>query len=448
MFEKGRGISLLIVAVALLGILATGTTAAYAALAAVGPVDPANGFPKWYQDSTGLRLVHCLTQTGFCITSEPNPALPISFPDNFGDENFYFLAETSMDVPGGTAFYRANIESAFANGAVVAGDQIVFARIRIRIDTTQAGTFTVTHPYGRDTFVVTTPGIRAINFTSDVGIAPGVFTGALAGRVGPFLQSATGSVTDALGTPFLANPFIPVNVTGSPFGTNFFQVDGPDGRTRTNLFNLMGQIFVPAPTTTGLATTPNPSTAGQAVTLAATVSPVPPATGVPDGTVTFIDGATTLGVVALTAGSASLSVSTLAVGTHSLTAVYSGSADFKPSTSAAVIQTVNAAPPPPPGTATDTVTIARAEFRTGNRELRVEGTNTRITGNGFATSVEIHDGAAVAGTCPGTLIGSAAVGAADGRWRFRGTAPIPSVTTVCVNSAGGGVASRATVVTP
>src|SRR5262249_35272451 len=137
--------------------------------------------------------------------------------------------------------------------------------------------------------------------------------------------------------------------------------------------------------------------------------------------------------------------STLGVGTHSLTAVYSGSADFKPSSSAAVIQTVNAGPVP---VATDTVSIARAEFRTGNRELRVEGTNTRITGNGFAASVEIRDGAVVAGACPGTLIGSAAVSAADGRWRFRGTAPIPSVTSVCVTSAGGGVASRATVVTP
>src|SRR5262249_45306800 len=209
-------------------------------------------------------------------------------------------------------------------------------------------------------------------------------------------------------------------VTGSPFGTNFFQVDGPDGRSRTDLFNLMGQIFVPAPTTTTLAAAPNPSTAGQAVILTATVSPVPPATRLPDGPVTFMDGTASRGVVAMAAGSASLSVSTLGVGTHSLTAVYSGSADFKPSTSAAVIQTVNAAPPPPPGAATDTVSIARAEFRTGNRELRVEGTNTRITGNGFAASVEIHDGAAVAGPGPGTLIRSAAGGAPAGCWRGGG----------------------------
>src|SRR5207253_4560243 len=60
-----------------------------------------------------------------------------------------------------------------------------------------------------------------------------------------------------------------------------------------------------ASTTTSLTSTPNPSAVGQAVTLRATVSPVAPATGVPTGSVTFRDGATSLGVVALVNGSAS-----------------------------------------------------------------------------------------------------------------------------------------------
>jgi membrane-bound inhibitor of C-type lysozyme len=188
-----------------------------------------------------------------------------------------------------------------------------------------------------------------------------------------------------------------------------------------------------AATSTSLTSTPNPSTVGQAVTLSSTVTS---AAGVPTGTVTFRDGATSLGVVTLNNGSALLTISTLAAGSHSLTAVYSGSATFAASTSPVVIQIVNAA-----NGGADTVTINRAEFRANRGELRVEGVNSR-TGNGnFAASVEIHNGAAAGNTCPGALIGTTAVSAADGSWRFRGTTNL-AVTTVCVKSAGGGVASR------
>src|SRR5206468_2406739 len=96
-----------------------------------------------------------------------------------------------------------------------------------------------------------------------------------------------------------------------------------------------GKIFVRASTTTTLTSSPNPSTVGQAVTLTATVRPVAPATGVPNGTVAFKDGAATIGSATLGAtGSASISVTTLATGSHPLTAVYSGSLDFLTSTSA------------------------------------------------------------------------------------------------------------------
>src|SRR5438034_757745 len=94
-------------------------------------------------------------------------------------------------------------------------------------------------------------------------------------------------------------------------------------------------------TATTLTSTPNPSLAGQAVTLSTTVTAVAPAAGVPTGTVTFMDGATVLGTATLTNGSASLVTSTLTTGNHSLTTVYSGSANFNASTSPAVNQVVN-----------------------------------------------------------------------------------------------------------
>ena len=201
----------------------------------------------------------------------------------------------------------------------------------------------------------------------------------------------------------------------------------------------MTQTVNLASTTTSLTSTPNPSAVGQAVTLRATVSPVAPATGVPTGSVTFRDGATSLGVVALVNGSASLTISTLAAGSHSLTAAYGGSPTFLASTSAAVTQTVNAAAPaPPPAAGAETVTIGRAE-RAGN-QLRVEGTTSRLANGTFAASVEIHDGTIVGGACTGALITTTPV--SGGSWAFRGTTTILG-TSVCVKSAGGGVASRA-----
>jgi len=61
----------------------------------------------------------------------------------------------------------------------------------------------------------------------------------------------------------------------------------------------------------------------------------------PTGTVTFLDGTTTLGTGTLLNGAASYSTSTLSIGTHSITAQYSGDADFAASTSSVFTQTVS-----------------------------------------------------------------------------------------------------------
>ena len=93
-------------------------------------------------------------------------------------------------------------------------------------------------------------------------------------------------------------------------------------------------------TTTAVTASLNPSTYGQQVTFSATVSPSSGATG----TVTFMDGVVTLGTSALNASSvATFSTSTLAVGTHSITAQYSGDATHAGSTSPALPQIVNKA---------------------------------------------------------------------------------------------------------
>src|SRR5262245_55239872 len=424
----------------------------------VGAPDPANGYPKWYMDRNGLQLAPCLVTTADdpCALAGtfPNPAAAIVFPTNFPDEFFYMRATARIDGIGGVGRADAGwaLEGAFGGATGTAADgagaQIVFARFRIRVTAglVPGATYTLTGPYGTQSFVAA--GTGTINFTSDQECGAAHCTVATLSsntNVGPFVRW---DATSAPPAAFIGQPAIDHGITGGQ--NNFFRLSGPNvggpnvGVVETNLFSITGKIFVKAATSTALTSTPNPSTTGQAVTLRATVSPAPPATGVPTGTVQFRDGAANLGApVALTTGVATLVTSALAVGSHSLTAVYSGDDDFLASTSAAVTQVVNAvaAPPPAPG-ATDTVSVQRAEQVLNTGELRVEGTNTRITGGGFAASVEVHSGGAVGTTCPGALIATTSVSAADGRWAFRGTTALRP-TTVCVKSAGGGVGTRA-----
>lgn len=97
----------------------------------------------------------------------------------------------------------------------------------------------------------------------------------------------------------------------------------------------------PAPTTTTLSSSVSPSSFGQATTLTATVASD---NGVPDGSVTFMDGTTSLDTVALDGtGTATLAVSTLVVGAHALVATYTPGGAFLPSSSDAFTQTVNKA---------------------------------------------------------------------------------------------------------
>jgi uncharacterized protein (TIGR03437 family) len=94
-----------------------------------------------------------------------------------------------------------------------------------------------------------------------------------------------------------------------------------------------------------LASSPNPSTAGQSVTLTANVFASSPGPNLailaPTGTVTFMDGATLLGRVALTSGMASFSTTFTTAGPHFLAANYSGDSNYLPSSSVGFGQVVN-----------------------------------------------------------------------------------------------------------
>ncbi|RLU10369.1 hypothetical protein CS078_09625 [Pseudomonas prosekii] len=255
-----------------LGLTLSLSGSAFAQLAAVdpGPYTFATGkFPMWYQDNNQLSMELCQSRAAssrvpattppsyMCLLgAEPgvyDDAQPMVFPDNWPGEAFWFVAETAIPQVGNSGYelevYVAAIEAAFGGEAVVDGDQVSFARIRLRISVPTAGVYTVTHPYGVETVNVTTPGRRAINITRDIGIgAPGNFSGALNGNIGPFLRSVNGPYTEvnpdtgAVET-FVGDPNLTEPVTGSPNNTNFVRIQGPAGTIQTNLFTVSGKVL-------------------------------------------------------------------------------------------------------------------------------------------------------------------------------------------------------------
>jgi autotransporter-associated beta strand protein len=152
-------------------------------------------------------------------------------------------------------------------------------------------------------------------FTAAVGNTFTIITssGGLSGTVGGLPDNAT------------------LAITGQPFRINY------------NSNSVVLTRIMAAATTTTLATSVNPSVFGQSLTFTATVAPVPPATGIPTGSVTFQEGTTVLMSVPLNAsGQAAFTTAALSPGLHTITAVYSGDSTFAASASN-LTQTVNKA---------------------------------------------------------------------------------------------------------
>jgi len=223
------------VAIAAPNGLLTQNSAGPQGLVAVGPVNASNGFPDWYRDVNGVDLMPCDDpQDKYCggAVPAPDPTQPPTFPDNFPDEFFYQQAgaDSLISAGGNKVLAEFDLEGAFAAGPVTAGDQIVFTRIRYRINAgLKSDTdYKITQPYGTDT-VHTDASETGFFVTQDVGTTAGDFSQALKGRVGPFLQWAPNpnNPADVPPTGYIGDGVTPHAVTGSQLGTNFVRIQGP-----------------------------------------------------------------------------------------------------------------------------------------------------------------------------------------------------------------------------
>jgi hypothetical protein len=120
------------------------------------------------------------------------------------------------------------------------------------------------------------------------------------------------------------------NITAAYQGDNHFSA---------STSQVVSQAVQQGSTSDTLASSANPSFDGQSVTFTATVASG--TSTMPTGSVKFGDGNTVIGASTLNAsGIATFTISTLAVGTHNITAAYSGDSNFSPANSAALSQVV------------------------------------------------------------------------------------------------------------
>src|SRR5712692_2442114 len=167
--------------------------------------------------------------------------------------------------------------------------------------------------------------------------------------VSPGSGTATGTVTFKDGLTTLGTGTLNAGVATFASSTlalgahSITAVYGGDTNFTGSTSSTLSQVVNQASTTTTVTSSANPSVFGQGVTFTATVAAVAPGSGTATGTVTFKDGATTLGTGTLSAGQATFATSSLTVATHSITAVYGGDPNFVTSTSSALSQAVNQA---------------------------------------------------------------------------------------------------------
>lgn len=156
-------------------------------------------------------------------------------------------------------------------------------------------------------------------------------------------NGATGTVTFLDGTTTLGSSTISGNTATLPIATltggshSLTAEYAGDVNFASSTSPSLTQTVNKASTTTSLTSSANPSTYSDSVTFTATV------TNGATGTVTFRDDVTTLGSIALSGNTATLSIATLAAGAHPVTATYDGDTNFATSSSSTVTQTVNKA---------------------------------------------------------------------------------------------------------
>jgi large repetitive protein len=245
-----------------------------------------------------------------------------------------YVGGTVQFLDGGTALGTASLTSGSASFTAALST---------------AGTHTITAVYSGDsndlgsTSTAVTVTVAKAASTVAVAASPNPSssgqTVTFTATVSP--SAATGSVqfldgSASLGTATLSGGTASLSTAALAAGNHSITaVYSGDSNYNGSTSAVLSQTVTKAATTTALSTSSSSITYGQSVTLTAAVTPASAT-----GTVQFLNGSTVLGTATLSNGAASFVAANLAVGSQSLTAVYSGDANDNSSTSAAVMVTL------------------------------------------------------------------------------------------------------------
>jgi len=293
-----------------------------------------------YQTSTSAVLTQAVDQasTTTTLASSLNPS-------TYGT-SVTFTATISPTVPNGetVTFYDGGVSigtgttsggvAALATAALLAGSHSITATYAGDANYATSASTTLTQMVTQAT--TTTALISSLNpstYGTSVTFTATVSPTAPDGESVTFYDSGVsiGTGTTASGSATLATAALAAashTITATYAG---------DANYVTSTSSAVTQTVNQASTTAALASSLNPSTIGALVTLTATISPA-----VPNGeTMTFLDAGTSIGTGTTSGGVATFATSTLAQGTHSITASYPGDGNYLTSTSATLTQSVN-----------------------------------------------------------------------------------------------------------
>jgi hypothetical protein len=221
-----------------------------------------------------------------------------------------------------------------------------------------AGTYSVIATYSGDTvYATSTTTAQALSIQNTPAVAltatPATATIGTAIALKATLTSTAGTPTgtvyfmdgtNTLGSAVLSSGSASYSATALAVGTHTITARYSGDSSFVTVTSTAQTVTITLITpSVALTATPTTAQVGTAITLSATVT----GTGAtPSGTVKFLDGTTVLSTFTLagTSGVATYSATALAVGTHSITAVYSGDANFASITSAAQTVTISAIP--------------------------------------------------------------------------------------------------------
>ncbi|MFZ0692394.1 MAG: Ig-like domain repeat protein [Acidobacteriaceae bacterium] len=285
----------------------------------------------------------------------------------------------------------------------------------LQLTTLAVGTHVITANYSGDTYysaaasnplsqvvqeqVTVTVASSSSNDTSAYGSTV-IFTATVAVSGGIPVSGSVSFYNGAtyMGSGTLSGSGVATYTTATlPVGANPITASYTDTNNVTATSSVLTQT-VEQNTATSITSNVNPSIHGTPVTFTAVV--VATGTTVPTGTVTFYDGNTQIGTGTLTAAGTTTAVttfqtSTLAAGSHSITASYGGDANDFSSTSAALAQTVNIA---------SSTTALAASTNPSIAGITLTLTATVTTNGGTAAgTVNFYNGTTVLGA--GTLNG-------------------------------------------